>query len=162
MVGAEMSGPAGSHHGQSATDPPCRDHKTGEGRSKEKGKGISMASYNIRDGQNGGLNSEACTLGRLMVDIAVLQEVKITDPKYATKKWAGYRIRMAAAETANCGGVALLVKENDDWAFTDENKKVIGPNVISCEMVTGRHKRWCLLPAVTFRRHTNRGPRNGW
>ena len=55
----------------------------------------------------------AQALGRLIVDIAVLQEVKITDSKYATKKWAGYKIRTAAAGTSNCGGVALLVREND-------------------------------------------------
>ena len=76
-----------------------------------------------------------------MVNIAVLQEMKITNPKYATKKWAGYEIRTTAAGMANCGGVALLVRENNNWAFTVENEKVIGQNVISCKMVTGRHKR---------------------
>ena len=48
-----------------------------------------------------------------MVDIAVLQEVKITDPKFAARKWAGYKILTAAAGTANCGGVALLMKGKD-------------------------------------------------
>ena len=41
----------------------------------------------------------------------------------------------------NCGGVTLLVRENNDCTFNVKNEKVIGPNVISCEMVTGRHKR---------------------
>ena len=91
-------------------------------------------------------------MGSAMVDIAVQQEVKITDPKFATRKWAGYKILTAAAGTANCGGVALLVRENDNWAFSVENAKVIGPNIISCELVTGRHTRWfivgCYLPPL--------------
>ena len=96
-----------------------------------------MASNNIRDRRNCGLHSAARALGRLMVDIAVLGEVKITDPKYATKKWAGYEIWTAATGTANCGGVNLPVREKDNRAFTVENEKVVGSNVISCEMVTG-------------------------
>ena len=62
-----------------------------------------MASYNIRDGCNGGLQSAARALDRAMVNIAVLQEVKITDAKFAARKWAGYKILTAAAGTANCG-----------------------------------------------------------
>ena len=85
-----------------------------------------------------------------MVDIAVLQEVKITDPKFAARKWAGYKILTAAAGTANCGGIALLVKEKDGGSFSFENAKVIGTNVISCELVTGQYKSWlivgCYLP----------------
>ena len=85
-----------------------------------------------------------------MVNIAVLQEVKIKDPKYATRKCAGCETLTALAGTANCGGVALLVMENDDWAFTIKNEKVVRPNDISCEMVTGLHERWfvvgCYLP----------------
>ena len=154
-----MSGPAGSHRGRSATapsrGPPAeprrrRGSRTRERRRKRRGKWISIASYNIRDGRNGGLQSAARALGRTMVDIAVLQEVKITDTRFATRKWAGYEILTAAAGTANCGGVALLVRESDGHSFSIENAKVIGPNVISCEMVTGRHKRWfivgCYLP----------------
>ena len=74
--------------------------------------------------------------------------MKIKDAKFATRKWAGYDILTASAGTAKCGGIALLVMEND--AFTIENEKVVCPNVISFEMVTGRHKRWlvvgCYLP----------------
>ena len=54
--------------------------------------------------------------------------MKIKDAKFATRKWAGYDILTASAGTAKCGGIALLVKEND--AFTIENEKVVGPNVI--------------------------------
>ena len=86
MVGATMSGPAGSYRGRSATAPPRgssaeprrrRGSKTGEGRNKTETtktpKWISMASYNIRDGRNGGLQSAARALDSANVDIAVLQ-----------------------------------------------------------------------------------------
>ena len=158
-----MSGPAGSYRGRSATAPPRgpsaeprwrRGRETGEGRNrtkeKKRAKWISMASYNIRDGRNGGLQLAARALDRSMGDITVVQEVKIKDAKYTTRKWEGYEILTASVGTANCGGVSLLVRENDDWAFTIENEKVVGPNVVSCEMVTGPHKRWfvvgCYLP----------------
>ena len=76
----------------------------------------------------------ARALDRAKIDIAVLQEVK--------------KIMTAGAGTANCGGITLLVKENN--TFTIENEKVVGPNVISSEMLTGPHKRWfvvgCYLP----------------
>ena len=78
----------------------------------------------------------------------MLHEVKIKDPKFATRRWAGHEILTAGAGIANCGGIALLVKEND--AFTIKNEKVVGPNVISFEMLTGPHTRWfvvgCYLP----------------
>ena len=91
-----------------------------------------MASYNIRDGRNGGLQSAARALDKAKVDIAVLQEVKITDAKFATRKWVGYEILTASAGTVKYRGIALLMKEND--TFTIENEKVVGPNVISFEM----------------------------
>ena len=161
-----MSGPAGSHRGRSAPAPtrgPAaeprrrRGRETGEGRKtkargngKERAPWIKMATYNIRDGRQEGLQSATRALGRTGADIAFLQEVKIKDPKFATKRFDGYEIRTAAAGTARCGGVALLVRENNEWAFTVENEKVVGPNVISFELVTGRHKRWfvvgCYLP----------------
>ena len=43
-----------------------------------------------------------------------------------------------------------MVMESDNWASSVENVQVIGPNIVYCEMVTGRHKRWyivgCYLP----------------
>ena len=98
-----------------------------------------MASYNIQDGQNVGLQLAARALDKVKVDIAVLQEVKIKDAKFATRKWAGYDILTAATRTASCGGIALPVKENE--AFTIENEKVVGPNMVSFKMLTGPHKR---------------------
>ena len=121
---------------------------------------ISIALYNICDGWNGGLQLTARALNYVMVDIVVLQEVKISDPNFAARKWVGYKILAAAAGTTNCDGVALLVKEKYGGAFSIKNAKVIGPNVISCELVTERHKRWftlgCYLPPLDLEGVTQR------
>jgi exonuclease III len=109
------------------------------------------------------LQSAARSMSETGVDIAFIQEVKITDPRFATKRWAGYDIRTSAAGTAHCGGVALLVREDDDYTFTVENEKVVGANVISFEMVTGRHKRWfvvgCCIPPSD---RDDTGQHSGW
>ena len=80
--------------------------------------------------------SAARSLERLNVDVAVIQETKFTNTDFAARKWAGYDILTAAAATTNCGGIALLVKA-DEQRFSVENAKVVGPNVISCELITG-------------------------
>ena len=69
---------------------------------------ISIAIYNILDGRNGGLESAARALDRGGVHIAVLQECKFEDAKYATKAASGYKILTDAAGSRNCGGVALM------------------------------------------------------
>ena len=67
-----------------------RGSGAGEGKKKKEGGGkvplISIASYNVCDGRNGGLQLAGRALDRAIVDIAVLQEVKITDPKIAARK----------------------------------------------------------------------------
>ena len=58
----------------------------------------TIASWNIRDGWNGGLNSAARALDEFgNIDIAVVQETKFTkeEIKYAPKCYCGYRIRTA-------------------------------------------------------------------
>ena len=62
------------------------------------------------------------------------------DPAFATKRWAGYEIKTVAAGIASCGGVALLVRENE-WARV-ENTKVIGTNVLSFELVLNEEQRF--------------------
>ena len=51
---------------------------------------------------------------------------------------------ISALSPASYGEMALPVRDNNKWAFSVKNKKVVGSNVISCKMVTGRHKRWCI------------------
>ena len=146
MVGADrISAPAGSDRGRSALAPAGASAEPRRQRGCEKIREgtVTVATYNIRDGRAGGLYSAARALGGMGVDIAFVHEVKIEDPVYATKQWAGYDILTSAAGSKNCGGVALMVRETDD--FLVENAKVVGSNVISFEMVTGKHKRWFVV-----------------
>ena len=117
---------------------------------------ITVATYNVRDGRGRGEDGEeyigivssARAMGMMNVDVAVLQETKITDPVFAARNFEGYAILAAAADSDRRGGVALLVRENDN--FSVENEKVRGPNVISFELITGKDERWyavgCYLP----------------
>ena len=109
---------------------------------------MRMATYNIRDGRQGGLYSAARALRKSKVDVAVLQETKIAKAKFAPRRAEGYTIRVAPTSGRNCGGVALAVRENS--LFRTENERIVGPNVISFEMVVARNERWfvvgCYLP----------------
>ena len=72
-----------------------------------------VATWNIRDGRSTGLYAAARALERMNVNVAVLQETKFTNTEFATRRWAGYDILMAAAGSNNYGGIALLVKADE-------------------------------------------------
>ena len=86
-----------------------------------------MATYNIRDGRQGGLYSAVRALRKSKVDVAVLQETKIAQAKFAPRRYKGFTIRVAPTSGQNCGGVALAVRENS--LFRTENERIVGPNV---------------------------------
>ena len=81
-------------------------------------------------------------LDHVNVDVTVVQEVKILEPKFILKKGFGYSILATAAGTDNCGRVELLMREND-LCMVKEAKQW-DPNVISWEMQVGKEKeeRW--------------------
>ena len=106
---------------------------------------ITLASYNIRDGRRGGVNSAARALRKGRIDVAVVQETKIVDATFAPRKYRGYTIRVTPPIGKNCGGVGLLVRETDH--FVVENVAVKGPNVISFQLVTGEEERWHVVGA---------------
>ena len=113
----------------------------GKGARRRRACGsFSLATYNIREGWNEGLYSAARALEKANVDIAFVQETKILSADFATKRWAGYDIRAAAAGSPSCGGVALLVRDSK-WVRV-ENDKVLGNNVISFEMVLNEEERF--------------------
>ena len=101
-------------------------------RGKDK---IAVATYNIRDGRNGGLLSVARAFDHTNVDVAVVQEVKLKNPKFAPRTGFGYQIHTTAAGSGSCGGVSLLVRENGP--FSVEEVKVWGENVLSFELQVG-------------------------
>ena len=55
-------------------------------RRRTRGTTVRMASYNIRDGRQGGLYSAARALRKSKVDVAVLQETEIAKAKFAPRR----------------------------------------------------------------------------
>ena len=51
---------------------------------------IKVASYNIRDGRRGGLQSAVRALQNGRVDVVVVQEGKIANAKFAPRSYRGY------------------------------------------------------------------------
>ena len=86
---------------------------------------VSILTWNIRNGRNGGLESACRALGPLGVDIAVLQETKLTKGIY-TKRSGGYTIVASDAPSAQQGGIALCWKESE--FFELEEHKIWDPN----------------------------------
>ena len=115
----------------------------GEARRRRANGSFAVTTYNILDGRQEGLYSAARALKAANVDIAVVQETKFLDTDFATKWWAGYEIKTAAAGTTSCGGVALLAQKND-WARV-ENAKGVGTNVLSFELVLKKEERFFVV-----------------
>ena len=107
----------------------------GKAGSKPVCDTVTIATYNVRDGQGEGEDGEeflgilsaAQAMGMVGVDVAVLRETKIVDPEFTSRLFGEYSILAVAADSERRGGVALLVKKND--AFTIENEKAQGPNI---------------------------------
>ena len=133
-----------------------RARTEGEAGDEPASGTVTIATYNVRDGRGEGEDGEeflgivsaARAMEMVGVDVAVLQETKIVDPEFASRSFGDYSILAAAADSERRGGVALLVRESD--AFTVENERARGANIISFELITGREERWfvvgCYLP----------------
>ena len=72
------------------------DHRGGE----ERGKKIKIATYNIRSGRAGNLESALRALEQMEVDLAILTETKLTDDRH-TKFNFGYRVVATKAASHN-------------------------------------------------------------
>ena len=109
---------------------------------------VRITTYNIRDGRQGGLYSVVRALPKSKVDNAVLQETKIEQAKFASRRFKGFTIRVAPTSGRNCGGVALAIRGNS--LFRVKNERIVGPNVISFDLVVAENERWfvvgCYLP----------------
>ena len=115
--------------------------------SQQDGCGtFTVASWNIRNGRNGGLENACRALASLEVDITVLQETKLTGGTH-TRLSSGYEIAASDAVSAHSGGVALCWRKHD--LFEIEETKFFGPNVLAFQLVT-RGKRFyvvgCYIP----------------
>ena len=106
-----------------------------------------MATWNIITGRGGGLEAACRALPALGVDLALLQETKLTGGVY-TRNAFGYRVVASDAPSAQQGGVALVWREEHP-EFEVEEVKIRHPNVLSFEMKTGMTRYYvvgCYLP----------------
>ena len=105
----------------------------GEGRTP-----IRFGTYNIRNGQNGGLKSALRGVGQENVDVEVFQETKLTEGIY-TRKSSGYKVVATPAPSQHQGGVAFLYRYYP--AFAVKAIRQFGANGIAYQLVTGE-RRW--------------------
>ena len=68
---------------------------------------ISFVTYNIRNGRNGGLESELRGMSQANMDLGIFQETKLTDEIY-TRGSDGYSVVSTDAPSRHCGGVAVF------------------------------------------------------
>jgi hypothetical protein len=107
------------------------------------GNRITLATYNIRSGRNGRLETALRAMDQMKVDLGILTEAKLTDGIY-TRCSSGYSVVATSARVHNQGGVALFYKNSPDWQI--ESVRYHGPNVISFQLVAAS-RRWGVVGA---------------
>lgn len=112
---------------------------------KEKTEGkqrrIKVATYNIKNGRNGRVESVLRALDQMNLDLALITETKLTDDKY-TKLSSGYLVFATTAASPHQGGIALVHRQGENWQV--ESEKCHGPNTISFELVSGGKRFSCV------------------
>ncbi len=96
---------------------------------------FSVAAWNIRCRWGNGLTFAAKGLAKMGVGCAILSEMKITDDHY-TSMTSGYKVLATKAPSKHQGGIALPWQP-DHEAFEIEATKVVTPNLITFQLVTG-------------------------
>jgi hypothetical protein len=115
--------------------------------SRAVGSGsIAIASYNIPNGRNGGLESACQAMAAMDVDIGIFQETKVTGGIY-TRMSSGYSVVASNAASVHHGGIALFWQPNKSYEV--EDWRVRGPNVLLFVIVTGGERYYavgCYIP----------------
>ena len=102
---------------------------------------IRLGTYNIRNGQNGGLESALRGTSQANMDLGIFPAKKCTDRIY-TRESAGYRVVATDAPSRHRSGVALFYRPSSLFAM--EAVRQYGPNVTSFELATGA-RRWYII-----------------
>jgi hypothetical protein len=94
--------------------------------SRTDGSGsITVASWNIHNGCNGGLESALRTMEAMDVDLGILMETKVTGRIY-TQNLSGYSVVASKAPSTHQGGIAFFWRANKtykakDWRIRGSN-----------------------------------------
>ena len=116
-----------------------RDTRRGdrEGFRQDKRDPIIFGSYNIRNGQNGGLESALLEMDQANIELEVFQEMKLMGGVH-TPESARYCIIASDTLIQHQGGVALLYRPLERFQVKENQVHVL--NIVSCNMAS-RGKR---------------------
>jgi hypothetical protein len=103
---------------------------------------FSVAAWNIRCGRGNGLTFSAKGLAKMGVGCAILLEMKITDDRYS-RMTSGYKVLSTKAPSKHKGGIALLWQP-DHEGFDVEAARVVTPNLITFQLVTGDERYYVM------------------
>jgi hypothetical protein len=95
---------------------------------------VALASFNIRSGRNGGLESALRVMDNLGIDLGFLVETKLTGGVY-TRFLSGYNVLALEAPSAWQGGIALFWRGNNSYEIKET--RIWGSNVISLHLIVG-------------------------
>jgi hypothetical protein len=96
---------------------------------------FTLATFNVRSGCNGGLESALRAMAATGVDCGVFRETKITDD-ICTQFSSGYNGFASNTVRVRQGGIALFWRDNDLYKI--EESQICCTNVLSFELVTGK------------------------
>jgi hypothetical protein len=115
--------------------------------SQAEGSGLfTMASYNIRSGCNGGLESALQEMKLMGVNFGILLETKLTKEVY-TRWSSSYHTQATHAPSAWQGGISLFSRASDLYEVKEVEMR--GPNVLSFLLVSGATQYYimgCYVP----------------
>jgi hypothetical protein len=97
---------------------------------------FSVATWNIRSTRRAGLAAAAKGLRQMGVGCAVLTKTKLTDARYS-KHVERYHMIALEATSPQQGGIALLWTAGHQGCEI-EAVKIVSPNVLMFQLVTGR------------------------
>ena len=101
---------------------------------------IRFGTYNIRNGQNGGLESALRGMSQANMDLGVFQETKVTKGIYKQES-SGYRVVASEAPSTYRCGVAVFYPAAEH--FSVEALRFYGANVVNFQLASGG--RWWFI-----------------
>ena len=107
--------------------------------------------FNIRNGQNWGLELSLCGMELGQVDCGVFQETKNTKIFY-TRKASGFWVTATEAQSAHRGGFVIFYPMAEHFAV--EELRLHGLNVITFQLVMGR-QRWHVVGCYIVSRYAS-------
>ena len=111
------------------------------GGSTQGREPIRFGTYNIQNGQNGGLESALQGMSQENLDLGIFQETKLTGGVY-THRSSGYSVVATDAPSRQRGGVAVFYQLSPRYAV--EAIKQFGQNVVGFQLVMGE-QQWYII-----------------